>query len=762
MKFYVLLTAIVLVFSPGIMAHQSVIPLQFGYPVIHPDDSYAPIAMHGTSHHLLRDNWPTMPYRLIVQKLPFGTRVLSVSADSGQPETMILDNPLPFSKGFRTLSNPNHPIPYEPFDFSSVYPPETVKWRTFGGLDPATLTHHTWLVIRVFPVQYRHGTELIVSRNITLNITTADPPHDFPSFPLNPESVEPFVVISSDELYPVLLPYFDHKTSIGITPVFHSIESIRDSMSGYDDAEKLRLFIRHKVEVNGTAFVLLAGDADVLPVRRCNLTYDPLDHRTLPMEAYFSDLYDGDGNYHNWDANGNGNFGDFIEDYTAMDLLPDVFTTRIPASTPEELQAALNNIIAYETLTQPSDDWFNRVIFTAVDTFNEEHHGDTSGIPEGEVYAEFLADTVFNDREIIRIYETDIFPHDASAHPENVVEYANHGAGFMAFHCHGAPDCFYLTNSCFTGVHASELRNGHKLPLLFGFACSTAAFDNELPDWPYGDSGESMPEYFLLNPDGGAIGFVGATRVALASGYSHADYRAMSGAVEYHYFKSFDRGMKTPGMMMAAAHLGYIQHVGINNFWDFYTVAQYAQFGDPTVSIGGVSDEPVLKKIQSHVDKIIGDSDACLKPGETFSLSLELLNTGTFASQVVAVLSTTDPDLQILDDTAEYGDLMRFQKSSPLSPFIIEINSAAATGRQMIFRVDYFVDGVFAGTETVSVFLGTGPWLILDDWDFIYESYKNGNVDPGEHIMPSLFIRNIGCEPARHGCFSQFRFAASG
>jgi hypothetical protein len=749
-KLLILCVFVSMLLPAGASAGTYTIPLRFGLPVITGEEPDCPLKIPGTSHTLQENNWPAIPYRLIIQTLPFGTQVQSISVDTGIRETIILDGPLPFSEGLRLLSRPNDPVPYETFDFDREYPLETVQWRTFGGLDPTTMTHKTWLVIRVFPVQYRDGSRLIFSRNITLAITAAEPPAEFPVFPLNRDSIEPFVVISTETFASVLAPYLTHKTSTGLTPAFHSIESILDTMTGYDDAEKLRNFIRSKVELNGTAFVLLAGDADSLPVRRCMMNYDPLNQQTLPMEAYFSDLYNGDGVYHNWDANGDGNFGDFIDDYSAMDLVPDVFTSRLPASTPEELQAALNNVIAYETLTQPDDDWFNRVLFAAVDTFNEKDHGDTSGIPEGECYAEFLATSVFSDLDIVRIYETNTYPHDAPAHPENVVEYARPGAGFMAFHCHGAPDCMYLTESCFTGVHAGELRNGHKLPVLFGFACSTAAFDNELPDWPYGDTGESMPEYFLLNPDGGAIGYVGATRVAMASGYSHADYRAMSGAVEYHYFRSFDQGMRTPGMMLAAAHLGYIQHVGINNYYDFFTVAEYAQFGDPVVSIGGVRQESALKQVQLRVDETIGDGDTCLEPGETFSLTLELLNTGAPAARVTAVLTTNDPELQIFDNTVEYGDMMRFQKSSPMTPFSIEIDPAATTGRQMIYQVNYFADGVSAGGETVEMFLGSGPWLVLDDWDIIYDSYKNGNADPGDHIMPSLFVRNIGCRYAEH------------
>lgn len=584
---------------------------------------------------------------------------------------------------------------------------------------------------------------------MTLTVETAEPASATPAFETSRDA-EPFMIIAPEAFSDTLAPYIAHKTAIGLPPALVTLESILAAYTGVDDAEKVRNCIRAKAEQNATAFVLLAGDADMLPVRRCTMTSDPLGQGTLPMEAYFSDLYNGNGEYHNWDTNGDGNFGDYIDDIGSLDLLPDVFTSRIPASTQQELQNALANIIAYETQAQPSDDWFNRVLFAAVDTFNERDHGDTSGIPEGECYAEFLSNGVFGGRETVKLYETDTYPHDEPSTPVNVISRYEPGNGFMAFHCHGAPDCFALVDGCFGPSHAAMLQNGYKLPLTFGFACSTAAFDNELPDWPYGSSAESMPEAMLLNPYGGSIGFVGATRVALASGYSHADYRAMSGAVEYYYFRSYDDGMRTPGMMHAAAGLGYIRHVGINGYYDFYTVAQYAQFGDPSVIIGGVRPEPALKVVMRHTGDMSGDPDGCIEPGESFHLDVAVLNTGGPAADVSAMLSSEDPDAVIVQGIRDLGDIGRLARVETAEPFEVSIDGGAAAGRAIRFRLEYFSGGSSLGSEPVDIFIGNGPWLVLDDWDLVYDSYKNGNVDPGDQVYPSLFIQNNGCRPAEN------------
>ncbi len=734
----------------GALAADYTVPLRFELPVIAEEVTDFPLSVQNAPQTLLINNWPAIPYRLLLEELPPGSRVVDVIETSDTPRIIPLRKPLPFTKGLRILSQPDRVVHYDTFDFDAPYPQKPMEWRVLGGLDPLTLTHKTWLVIRVFPVQYQNASHLLFREKITVTIRTEDASAETMSLPRKQDEQETVIVIAPEIFEAVLQPYLTHKTAAGLSCSLYTIESIIDTAAGRDDAEKLRLFIRSKVEQNDTAFVLLAGDADVLPVRRCALTHDPLDQALLPMEDYFADLFNGYGDYHDWDANGDGNFGDFIDDLSAMDLVPDVFTARIPASTPEEMKAAADKIIRYETSSQPQDDWFNRVIFAAVDTFNERDHNETSGIPEGECMAEFLAETIFADRDIVRLYETDTYPHDAPAEPDDVVEKTNDGAGFMAFHCHGAPDCFWLISSCFGHDHADQLRNDYKQPVMFGFACSTAAFDNELPDWPYGSSGESMPEHFILNDQGGAIGFVGATRVALASGYSHADYRAMSGALEYHYFKSYDKGMQTPGMMLAAMKLGYLQHVGMNGYYDYYSIAQYAQFGDPVVSLGGFRQDIALQPVQALQEVEGGLPGQCIEPGCTVFLTPVLLNIGAAAPQVTAVLESNDPDVTILNADVFYGDFGRFQKLMPESAFKMTIAPNAETNKHIQLRMNLHSDDVLVGDSSIDIFIGNAPQLVLDDWDIIYDSYKNGNPDPGDHIMPSLFIRNIGCKTAEN------------
>ncbi len=738
---------VVLVTVGTCMAGEMTMTAVFDSPVMETGTEF-PLTVRGTSHTYLVNDWPAMPYRLVIRELPAGTTVTDVRAERHGTGTLTLTSPLPGSRGVHLISDANKPLPYPVLDPDTAWPDQNVIWSVHGGLNPVTLQHQSILVMRIFPAQLTRPDRIQFARQVTVTVLTEESRTVFTNPSMSREN-QPFVIVVPETMTGALTPYIAHKTTLGLVPEVVTIESILQTFPGVDDPQKLRNFIQSKVEINATSFVLLAGDADVMPVRRTLQEYDPLGVTYLPMEAYFSDLYDGAGNPIDWDADDNGNFGAYPGDLPAMDFLADVFVSRIPASNESELTTALNNIIAYESQVQPGADWFNRVLFAAVDIFNEREHGDTSGIPEGELFAEQLAEYPFNAVDVVRLYETDTYPCDGWAYPDSVVTRASEGAGFLAFHCHGAPDCLWLIDDCFTHAHAANFTNTWKLPVMFGFACSTAAFDNEIPGWPYTSGGESMPEHFLLNPNGGAISYVGATRVAMASGYSHAQYRTATGAIEYPYYCAWFEGLRTPAMMMAAADRHYIETVGYTGYYDYFTIGEYAQFGDPTLAVGGAPSEPEFILANHWFTAVTGDGDGCIEPGETAALTLTVLNTGTTGNDLTVNLSCTDPEITLPVTTAPLNSLNRYESQQLTNIFSVEVDAAATVDRQVLLTVEIRSGSVLADQAVIPLFIGSGASLTSDDWDIVYDSTNNANPDPGDHIYPVLFLKNIGCETAR-------------
>ena len=78
----------------------------------------------------------------------------------------------------------------------------------------------------------------------------------------------------------------EKKTRLPVESV--ALEDILAATSGVDDAEKLKRFLFEKWRAGSLAYVLLAGDADVLPVRY--MVLDRVTPAAFDYSFYPSDL----------------------------------------------------------------------------------------------------------------------------------------------------------------------------------------------------------------------------------------------------------------------------------------------------------------------------------------------------------------------------------------------------------------------------------------------------------------------------------------
>ena len=183
-------------------------------------------------------------------------------------------------------------------------------------------------------------------------------------------STVPYVIITSIALAPEFQRLADHKTARGLATVVVTRESIAANYrNGADIQETLRMFIRDAYQRWGTEFVLLGGDSDVLPPRYVNNSLYPAGGSTdIPTELYFQCL---DGN---WNANGNGRFGEpgsvnVVSD--DADFAEEIDIGRAPVSTPAAAADFVDKVITYET-TPKGSDWAARVLFAAEVLFPAE------------------------------------------------------------------------------------------------------------------------------------------------------------------------------------------------------------------------------------------------------------------------------------------------------------------------------------------------------------------------------------------------------
>jgi hypothetical protein len=137
----------------------------------------------------------------------------------------------------------------------------------------------------------------------------------------------------------------------------------------------------------------------------------------------------------------------------------------------------------------------------------------------------------------------------------------------------------------FTASDVPGLANGSRLPVVFSVNCETGWFDGEM-DFNYGQNTQSLSEALLLQPGGGAVGVMGATRVTF-SGYNDYMIRGFVDAIWPEFIPGW--GAATPEYRM-----GNVLNTGklsMATFWgdpkghELVQFESFHYFGDPTMEI---------------------------------------------------------------------------------------------------------------------------------------------------------------------------------
>ena len=373
------------------------------------------------------------------------------------------------------------------------------------------------------------------------------------------------------------------------------------------------------------AYVLLLGDAEYIPCFY-ELAHASDEGRTdaLMQGKVASDRYYGD---------------------TNDDGIADIFAGRLPVDTAEEALLAVNRIIDYE-LAPPdpvaAPDFYTN--FTAIAYFDDyapkDGYADTRFVQTSEDVCLYLTDAGYDGS---RIYSHDagvvpthsstglVFENDGggglslpdyllapsfewTADTANITDAINNGVFLVTYRGHGARLMRSVPRGWsspggwiqpeFQEYDAAALANGLLSPVIFNATCMTGWFDNETDDERYDmysdgsvvrtyesePESESLCENFIINPNGGAVAVIGATRVS----YSGRNDRLVWGwmdaiwpdFIEYH---GGSCGDSNPIYRMGPI-FEYGKHYMLTKYsyeWDYTktTIDEFVLFGDPTMEI---------------------------------------------------------------------------------------------------------------------------------------------------------------------------------
>jgi subtilisin-like proprotein convertase family protein len=105
------------------------------------------------------------------------------------------------------------------------------------------------------------------------------------------------------------------------------------------------------------------------------------------------------------------------------------------------------------------------------------------------------------------------------------------------------------------------------------------------------------------------------------------------------------------------------------------------------ISIAAAS-APILERGAVGIVTTMGNANPALEPGERAAMTVELRNSGTAAATISsATISTTDPNVTLLSDTANYASLATGASGTNTLPFSFSVSGGAACGSVIPFTM---------------------------------------------------------------------------
>ena len=322
---------------------------------------------------------PSLPWHSVSLMLPQGTEAVGIEVELSDFQTLEgRHNLYPYQSAL-TYSNPVRKA-FEKdealYASKSVYPTQA-----YGKLSTQYMNGVGFAFSAFTPVQYVPGTgEVRYATKVTVRVTTDAAKKDHSrmlwlngdnasrakKLAQNPEMLQTYntkgrvmggydlLVVTKQQYVSAFDEYVAFYQARGLRTRVVSLESITGTMSGQDNAEKLRNFIIQEYEDNGIMMVNLAGDVPDIPFRGfyCYVTSGGGDQEDggIPADLYYAAL---DGN---WNDDGDNRWGEIGED----DLLPEIGIGRMCFSNQTELNNMLHKSMTYQA--QPVLGEFRKVI----------------------------------------------------------------------------------------------------------------------------------------------------------------------------------------------------------------------------------------------------------------------------------------------------------------------------------------------------------------------------------------------------------------
>lgn len=322
------------------------------------------------------------------------------------------------------------------------------------------------------------------------------------------------LLITSKELQASWQDFVRWKAKAGISVKVQTVEAIDNANRNtrIDVQEKIRQYI-HSQKNNSLKWVILGGDSlpggeGVVPDRDTPHTAFGPPRLNIPTDIFY--LSEG-----NWDADGDGIFGEYPDDKAAIDYSANITIGRIPVRTRQDVAAYTAKVIEYEVY-QPSANYLNQMIYTCP-VSSAEPKLESSWETIQENWPTGNRNYVFSNRSSWDKSK----PGDYDLSPGNFIDLINQNqAGKFHIHGHGHNHCWVLEDKrLLTTNLLGAFKNKGVYPVITTVSCYTGQFDSQRDP--------SITEGMLRLPNAGAILIIAPSREGKPHFLDRRDMRKM-------------------------------------------------------------------------------------------------------------------------------------------------------------------------------------------------------------------------------------------
>ncbi len=240
------------------------------------------------------------------------------------------------------------------------------------------------------------------------------------------------LIISYGPFIPLLHDFVNWKIKTGL-------DVLVEDVAGLGDAATIKQFIREQFRMRGISYVLLVGDADLVPSSRLG------GHDSDNDYAYVA------GNDH----------------------YPDLFVGRFSAETPEQLMLMLTRSILYEAYPIADSAWYT----SAVGIASQQGPG-YEGLFDYQYIRQIDSGLLLSEnyKKVFEYFDGSQGGSDAPGNPSaaQIVDRLNAGVGLINYCGHGNVGVW--TTSGFNNEDVKKLNNQRLWPFIFSVSCATGNF----------------------------------------------------------------------------------------------------------------------------------------------------------------------------------------------------------------------------------------------------------------------------------------------